>query len=244
MRRAGGVDLPRPEPDRRHRLRRELFTALIPLKLRWGGLATTTLAWDDELLDLAARSGCRGLLIGFESLNAESLAKTHKAFNLRQDYRHVVRAPARARHRPDGLLRLRLRPRHAGHVRPRRSSSSIESHIDLPRYAILSPFPGTPLFHRLKAEGRILTEDWWLYDGQHVVFRARQMTPEELLRDTERAWKKTYSYRSIARRLLGRHAPADVGHRPTSAIASTRTTSTATTPATGGCRSGGLMPDA
>ena len=51
----------------------ELFTALIPLNIRWAGLVTTTLAWDDELLDLAARSGCRGLLIGFESLDQKAL---------------------------------------------------------------------------------------------------------------------------------------------------------------------------
>ena len=48
---------------------KELFTALIPLKITWGGLATTIIAWDEELLDLAARSGCRGLLIGFETLS-------------------------------------------------------------------------------------------------------------------------------------------------------------------------------
>ncbi|HEY8132041.1 MAG TPA: cobalamin-dependent protein, partial [Thermoanaerobaculia bacterium] len=65
---------------------KELFTALIPLKIKWGGLATTTIAWDDELLDLAARSGCRGLLIGFESLNQESLVEAKKAFNMRHDY--------------------------------------------------------------------------------------------------------------------------------------------------------------
>src|SRR5436190_17618290 len=65
---------------------KELFTALIPLKIQWAGLATTTIAWDDRLLDLAARSGCRGLLVGFESLNRESLEETNKAFNMRRDY--------------------------------------------------------------------------------------------------------------------------------------------------------------
>ena len=69
---------------------RELFTALIPLKLRWAGLATTTIAWDEELLDLAARSGCRGLLIGFESLDQKSLDETRKSFNMRKDYRLVI----------------------------------------------------------------------------------------------------------------------------------------------------------
>ena len=79
----------------------------------------------------------------------------------------------------------------------------MESRMDLPRYAIAVPFPATGLFRRLKAENRILTEDWSLYDGQHVVFEPRNMSPDELLHHTERAWKKTYRYTSIARRVLG-----------------------------------------
>ena len=75
--------------------------------------------------------------------------------------------------------------------------------IDLPRYAILTPFPSTGLFRRLKAEGRILTEDWRWYDGQHVVFEPAQMTADELLRRTEWAWKQTYRYSSIMRRIAG-----------------------------------------
>jgi radical SAM superfamily enzyme YgiQ (UPF0313 family) len=197
---------------------RELFRALAPLKLTWGGLATTTLAWDDELLDLAAGSGCRGILIGLESLNAESLAETNKAFNLRQDYRHVVR---RLHQRGIALMGCFVFGFDHDTTDTFRETAefAIEAHIDLPRFAILTPFPGTPLFERLKAEGRILTEDWSLYDGQHVVFRPRRMSPQELLRGTEWAWKKTYSYRSIARRLWGARLqlpvaiPANLGYR-------------------------------
>ena len=197
---------------------RELFRALEPLKLTWGGLATTTLAWDDELLDLAARSGCRGILIGLESLNAGSLAETNKAFNLRKDYRYVVR---RLHERGIALMGCFIFGFDHDTVDSFMETAefAIEANIDLPRYAILTPFPGTPLFERLKAEGRILTEDWSLYDGQHVVFRPSRMSPEELLRGTERAWKKTYSYRSIAKRLWGARIqlpvaiPANLGYR-------------------------------
>ena len=79
----------------------------------------------------------------------------------------------------------------------------MESRIDLPRYAIAVPFPATGLYRRLKAENRILTEDWSLYDGQHVVFEPRNMSPDQLLHYTGQAWKKTYQYKSIARRVLG-----------------------------------------
>ena len=62
--------------------------------------------------------------------------------------------------------------------------------IDLPRFAILTPFPGTPLFRRLDSEGRILTRNWELYDGQHVVFQPKLMTPRELQEGHERAWSE------------------------------------------------------
>ena len=52
--------------------------------------------------------------------------------------------------------------------------------IDLPRYALVTPFPGSRLFSRLKSEGRLLTEDWSRYDSQHVVFQPRHMSPTQL----------------------------------------------------------------
>ena len=77
----------------------------------------------------------------------------------------------------------------------------IDAAIDLPRFAILTPFPGTPLHRRLEAEGRILTRNWELYDGQHVVFAPTGMSADELAEGHARAWRSTYSMSSIARRL-------------------------------------------
>ena len=197
---------------------KELFTALIPLNIVWGGLATTLIARDDELLDLAARSGCRGLLLGFESLAPESLRETNKAFNLRLDYHEVVRKIHERNIAIMGCFVFGF-----DHDTPdtfaQTVAFAIDANIDLPRYAILTPFPGTALFHRLMREERILTDDWTLYDGQHVVYQPSRMSAHELLRGTERAWKQTYSYRSIARRLLNARnllsvaIPANLGYR-------------------------------
>ncbi|NMD07147.1 MAG: DUF4070 domain-containing protein, partial [Phyllobacteriaceae bacterium] len=77
----------------------------------------------------------------------------------------------------------------------------IDAAIDLPRFALLTPFPGTPLHARLDREGRILSKDWQLYDGQHVVFQPRHMTPQRLLQGHIEAWRKVYQYGSIVRRL-------------------------------------------
>ena len=89
----------------------------------------------------------------------------------------------------------------------------------VPRYAIAVPFPGTALYRRLKKEQRITTDDWSLYDGQHVVFEPRRMTANELLERTRRAWKSTYSYASMWKRLSGSRTrlsiaiPANFGYR-------------------------------
>lgn len=197
---------------------RELFAALIPLRLKWAGLTTTTIGWDEELLDLAARSGCKGLLIGFESLDQKSLDETRKSFNMRKDYRLVV---DRLHDRGIAIMGCFV----FGFDSDTRDTFDrtvdfvIESRMDLPRYAIAVPFPKTGLYRRLDAEGRLLTKDWSLYDGQHVVFEPKNMTPDELLKNTRRAWKKTYSYSSIARRLAGAGSrlpiavPANFGYR-------------------------------
>jgi radical SAM superfamily enzyme YgiQ (UPF0313 family) len=130
------------------------------------------------------------------------MAETRKSFGIRKDYHYVGR-----RLHERGIAIMGCFAFGFDHDTPDTFAQTvefaIEAHIDLPRYAILTPFPNTPLFHRLKGEGRILTEDWSLYDGQHVVYQPRQISAEELLRGTEWAWKQTYAIRSIAKRLLG-----------------------------------------
>lgn len=196
----------------------ELFRALAPLGVRWGGLSTIEIAFDDELLDLAAAGGCRGLLIGFESLSQESLAETRKVFNTKRDY---VEAMRRFHERGIAVMACFV----FGFDHDTRDSFdetaelAVDARIDLPRFAIVTPFPGTPFFRRLDAEGRILTRDWGLYDAQHVVFQPARMTPDELLRGTEWTWRRVYGLSSIAKRLLGAwlrpwvSLPANLGYR-------------------------------
>ncbi|MCA9796057.1 MAG: B12-binding domain-containing radical SAM protein [Candidatus Eremiobacteraeota bacterium] len=181
---------------------KQLFRALAPLGIGWAGLATTMLAWDEELLELAARSGCRGVLIGFETMNAEALAESGKKFNQRTSYDQVVR-----RIHDRGISIMGTFVFGFDSTGPETFDQVIafcgRHCLELPRFSILTPFPGTPLFARLEREGRILSRDWSLYDGQHVVFRPAQMTPERLLEETGRVWRSVYSWRSIWQRLSG-----------------------------------------
>jgi len=186
-----------------------LFEALIPLKIQWYGLATTLLCDDLALLDLVARSGCRGLLMGLESISTVSLRQNQKAFNAPEKFVDVV---ARLHERrialqacfvfgfdgdePDVFLKT--------------ARFAVEAGIDLPRFAIVTPFPGTTLYNDLQSESRILTNNWELYDGQHVVFQPARMSIDELQRGNEAAWKHAYSFRSIAQRLRQTAAPLHV----------------------------------
>src|SRR4029453_3649936 len=93
------------------------------------------------------------------------------------------------------------------HVFLRTAPMAGEAKIDPPRFAVVTPFPGTPLFRRLESEGRILTRNWELYDGQHVVFQPAQMSVEQLQRGIEQAWRYSYSLSSMARRLSASPSP-------------------------------------
>ncbi|MDO5692823.1 MAG: radical SAM protein [Pseudomonadota bacterium] len=179
---------------------RELFTAMIPLKVQWFGLSTVLLAHDPELMELVARSGCKGLLLGLETVTPESLRDARKKFNGSVDYKQVIGDLHRLGISIQGCFVFGL-DHDSTDVFDATVQFAIDAGVDLPRFAVLTPFPGTPLHRRLEAEGRILTRDWEQYDGQHVVFQPKQMSVQELALGHERAWKQVYRWSAIGRRL-------------------------------------------
>jgi radical SAM superfamily enzyme YgiQ (UPF0313 family) len=179
---------------------RQLFEALIPLNIRWFGLSTSLIGRDQALMETMARSGCSGLLIGFETITDAGLGAINKRFNDPSLYGSLIADLHRLKIGIQGCFVFgndEDRP----DVFDRTAEFVIETGIDLPRFALLTPFPGTGLHTRLEREERILTRNWELYDGQHVVFQPRHMTTRELQEGHVRAWKKVYGYGAIARRL-------------------------------------------
>src|SRR5204863_9039295 len=168
-----------------------LYRAMIPLRMRWVGLSTTRIAEDDELLKLAARSGCRGLLIGFESISQDTLNETNKHFHAAPKYAEVVKKLHDHGIGIQGCFVFGF-DNDDESVFERTVEFVDKTKIDLPRFAVATPFPNTGLYRRLEAEGRLLHKNWSLYDVEHVVLQPRKMSPERLQKGLEWAWKQSY----------------------------------------------------
>lgn len=177
----------------------ELLTALIPLKKKWGGLASVDVALDDEVLELMRRSGCVYLLTGFETLAASGLHLINKGFNEKITY-----SEAMGRFHSKGILIQGCFIFGLDHDRKDVFDLTVnavnELRVDIPRFAIYTPYPETEAFRRLKREGRIIHECWHHYDTQHVVFRPLNMTAEELDEGFRKAYRDAFSISCIVRR--------------------------------------------
>ena len=176
---------------------KELARALIPLKLRWVSQASINVAFDDEALALLKRSGCQGLLVGFESLHAPTLRRMRKGFNAA----HGGPPAALARFRAHGLRIYGTFIFGYDHDSEATFDETVEfaeeQGLFIAAFNHITPFPGTPLYDRLAAEGRLLSEAWWLderYRYGMVPFRPKSLSPERLAELCIAARKRFYGW--------------------------------------------------
>ena len=179
---------------------RELFTAIAPLKKRWGGLVTADSLQNVELLDLMARSGCVYLLVGFESGNQATLQHIRKNFNKTLDYRQLIRSLQNRGITVQGCFVFGFDHDDTG-VFESTVQLVQDLALDIPRYSLYTPYPGTQLFARMQAEKRILSYNWNDYDTMHVVIEPMRMTPDELYRGFKWAYKETFRMNRVLRRV-------------------------------------------
>ena len=183
---------------------RELCRELTPLRRRWIGQIGLHAARDERLLERMVASGCRGVLVGVESLEPANLQAMGKSWNLAaENY-----AQSLGHLRQHGLAiygTFLFGYDHDDAETIRRSVDfAREQKLFLAAFNQVVPFPGTPLFRRLEQEGRLLTRKWWLDpDGcvGDVVFRPRRMSPEELQAACLQARRQFFSWPSILGRL-------------------------------------------
>ncbi len=183
---------------------KKLFTEMIPLRLKWAGQGPVSLAEDLELLKLMRRSGCVGLLIGFESVQKQIHDGMKKIKNLKIDFSEAVR-----RFHDEGIAILGAFIFGFDHENKDVFDQTLEfiteGRLDCVELRILAPFPGTRLYSRLLKEGRLFVPNWWLqgYPPDTLLFQPKGMTAEELVEGFIRLNRQTYSYGSIAKRFFG-----------------------------------------
>jgi radical SAM superfamily enzyme YgiQ (UPF0313 family) len=184
---------------------KEFFRALIPLKIRWVSQASINAAHDEEFLRLIKESGCQGLLIGFETLNPETLKRMRKGFNMMHGGYERALANLR-RHGIRLYVTFILGYDEDNGDTLKETLAFAERHrFYIVAFNHLTPFPGTPLYDRLQREGRLLYERWWLdpaYRYGMVPFAPRGMTAEDVKQRCIDARQRFYSFGSIARRSL------------------------------------------
>jgi radical SAM superfamily enzyme YgiQ (UPF0313 family) len=181
---------------------RELWAALKPLNIKWGCQSTLFLGDDEEMVKLAAESGCVSVFVGMESLDEGSLEETNKPFNRVEKFSQEIKM-----FHDYGIM---VNPgivfgfdHDDESVFERAVEFLTKNQVELAYFNVLTPLPGTALFDRYNAAGRIFDRDWAKYDGKHVVYTPSRMTPEQLQEGFYWANHHFYSLPSIWRRLSG-----------------------------------------
>ena len=178
---------------------RALCLALRPLNIVWSAAVTIDVTDDPLLVREMALSGCTGVFVGFESLNGGNLTDARKRTPVPEDYARRVELLHRHGIQVNGSFVLGF-----DHDRVdvfERTVRWVEANrLECATFHILTPYPGTPLFRQLEAEGRILHQNWDLYDTAHVVFAPKHMSPEELDQGYAWCYDRLFSHRSIWRR--------------------------------------------
>ena len=183
---------------------KKLFTDMIPLKRHWMGQGTVSLAEDPELLKLMRRSGCRGLLLGFESVQKGPQHEMKKIKHLKIDFYEAMR-----RFHGEGISILGAFVFGFDYenrdVFEQTYEFLVKAHLDCVQLRILQPLPGTRLYTRLLSEGRLFEPDWWLrgYPPDTLLYQPKSMTAEELLSGYARLTRQTYSFDSMLKRFFG-----------------------------------------
>jgi radical SAM superfamily enzyme YgiQ (UPF0313 family) len=181
---------------------RELLARMVPYQLKWLGQASTAIARNDELLGLCRKSGCMGLLIGFETLSREKLKAVGKSFNSPDDYLDVIRKIHDHGIGISGAFVFGLDGDDEG-VFDRTYEFVQKAKLESPYFSILTPYPGTRLYGKLAREGRIIDHDWSNYNTNTVVFRPEGMSPRQLHDGYFQLQNAVHTVPAIVRRFWG-----------------------------------------
>lgn len=185
------------------RAARDLLAALVPLQIRWVTQLSVDAAHDNDFLALLAQAGCKGVLIGFESLDKGTLQQMGKSFNtMRGGYHNALNNLRRHRVRVYGTFVFGY-DRDTPETFSQALDFALEQQFYIAAFNHLTPFPGTPLYRRLKDEGRLSYDPWWLddaYSYNGLPFTPLAMAASEVQRLCIDTRRRFYSLSSMLRR--------------------------------------------
>ena len=173
-----------------------LFEGMKGMGRVWQAAATVESILKPGLLEKAVESGLRSLFVGFETLDFNNLKEQHKYHNLNRDYSLAIKRL----HDHNVMVNSSFvfgMDNDDETVFRRTVDWAISQGLETATFHILTPYPGTPLYDRMVAENRIITDNWDLYDTRHVVYRPARISPERLESGYWQAYQDFYRWGSI-----------------------------------------------
>lgn len=184
--------------DREYAL--ELMAALKPLKILWASNATADFGYDHELMQIAYDSGCRGVLIGLESLNTQSLTSAAKRFHDSDKYKEIIDNLHSHKIAVNGCFVLGF-DNDTEEELLALPDRVVNLGLDMCRFAVLTPYPGTKFYNEFDRDGRIISKDWSKYNQHNTIFQPKNMSPERLDQIYRQVWKDAYSWKRLWKRV-------------------------------------------
>jgi radical SAM superfamily enzyme YgiQ (UPF0313 family) len=175
---------------------RALCQELRPLNKIWSAAVTIDVTDHPDLIRAMALGGCTGVFVGFESLTDQNLSDARKKTPKAADYARRVRMLHDYGIQVNGSFVLGF-DHDTKDVFTRTAAWIEDNRLECATFHILTPYPSTPLFRQMEAEGRLLHRDWTLYDTAHAVFRPKHMSPEELENGYAWIYHRLFSHASI-----------------------------------------------
>ena len=180
-----------------------LLDTLIKLDISWMSQCEITIGKDDELLEKLQKSGCTTLSFGLESISRESLISMDKGWAVPAEYDFLIQNIRN--HGIDVSTEMVVGGEGDTLESIRMTKDFIEKNkISVPRFYILTPFPGTRFFDQIKEEGRLVNNDIYSYDGTSAVYRPKNMTPDELTQAYWELYSELFTIKSIIKRNIFR----------------------------------------
>lgn len=187
-----------------------LFKGMISrgIKKKWFASASMNFADNEEVLELAAKAGCSMVLLGIESERIEQLEETNKKLNIKIGIDHYDEVFKKMHKYEIAVLGAFIYGLESDTPESmmRRTEYINNANIDAVQATILTPLPGTSLYNRMKAEGRLACvnypDDWQHYDFAEIVFNHKNMGKDEFMMEFKRNMAAMYGDKILKKKFL------------------------------------------